>query len=525
MSFKKIEEKSKKNTISTIHFTESKVKEALKNMKIDSSPGPDDIPTILLQKCSDTIGSRLSAVMQECMDLGRIPEQWKMSTVTPLFKKGNRHKPENYRPISLTCNPLKCMEKIMVKELTAFFLENNLIPPSQHGFLPGRSTSTNLLECLNDWTKNHDNNHPTDIIYLDYEKAFDKVPHNLLLGKLEHFGVRGQLLQIIKDSLDERYYQVRVNGVFSSKHLVASGVIQGSVLGPLLFIVYLFDVVNLIETNLKNFADDKKLYANPNLSAAKLQEDLKRVETWSNTWGMKLNESKCAVLKIGPNNPNKEYILNNTMLSTVSEQNDLGVTITSDLKWENHIVKIAKKCNSFVYLIQRTFKDHSIEMIAKLYKSYIRPKLEYAYTVWNPYYIKDIEILEKIQRRVTKIPLELQNMTYTERLAKFNITTLRERRHRGDLIETFKIISGHYTCDVKNIFSQNHNPQLRGHSKKTSKEKTAKVQRKNFLTNRVAYSWNALTENTVTAPSINAFKNRLDKELEENATRMIHYSA
>ena len=162
---------------------------------------------------------------------------------------------------------------------------------------------------------------------------------------------------------------------------------------------------------------------------------------------MKLKKSKCAVFGIGHHNPNEEYILNSALLFTGSQQSDLGVIGTSQ-----------KEANSFVYLIQCTFKDHSIEMIWKLYKSYVRPKLEYTYTVWNPYYIKDIEILKKIQRRVIKIPtVQLQNMSYTERLAKFQLKTLRERRHREDLIETFKITSGHYTCDVNTIFSSNQN--------------------------------------------------------------------
>lgn len=513
------------NAIESIFFTVEKVKEALESMKKESSPGPDEIPTIILQRCSDAVGPLLSGAMQECMSLGRIPKQWKMSIVTPLFKKGDRHRSENYRPISLTCNPLKCMEKIIVKEVTQFFNANNLIPPSQHGFLPGRSTTTNLLECLNDWTENHDNSQPTDIVYLDYEKAFDKVPHNLLLRKLEHYGVRGQLLALISDTLHQRYYQVRVNGIHSSQHHVRSGVIQGSVLGPLLFTSYLFDLATQIESKIKCFADDAKIYANPLLHTNQLKADLHTVEDWSSKWGMRLNDSKCTVLRIGPNNPNEPYFLNNKALATVSAQNDLGIIVTSDLKWENHIAIIVKKANSFIYLIKRAFKDHSSEMIGHIYKSFIRPKLEYAFAVWNPYFIKDIELLEKVQRRTSKIPPELRDLTYPERLARLNLTTLKERRHRGDLIETYKITSNYYKCNIHNIFHQNHNQHLRGHSKKLEKERTAKLQRRNFLCNRIVYSWNALEEETVTAPNTNAFKNRVDKELKQNADRTIHYSA
>ena len=512
------------DSIESVAFTQEKVERVIGNMKADSSPGPDGIPTIMLKKCCSTVSSILTDVMQECVNTGRIPMVWKESIVTPLFKKGDRHKVENYRPISLTCNPLKCMEKIIVEELTAFFLEHNLIPPSQHGFMPKRSTTTNLLECLDDWTTNHDNSEPTDVIYLDYEKAFDKVPHSLLLLKLEHYGVRGKLLTLIADTLNNRHYQVRVNGELSSRHVVRSGVVQGSVLGPLLFTSYLFDLVCLVHSSMKLFADDCKIYANPLRSLDQLRTDLQNVQDWSTSWGMKLNESKCTVLRIGLNNPNEEYVLNNTTLATVTKQNDLGVIVSSDLKWENHVVKVTKKANSFVFLVQQAFKDHSAKMILHLYKSFIRPKLEYAFVVWNPYFVKDIELLERVQRRITKIPPELKNLPYTERLARLNLTSLRERRHRGDLIETFKITSGYYQCNISNIYHKSQNQNLRGHSQKLEKEKAAKLPRKNFIVNRIVYSWNSLREESVSATNTNVFKNRIDTELRENATRMVHYS-
>lgn len=137
------------------------------------------------------------------------------------------------------------------------------------------------------------------------------------------------------------------------------------------------------------------------------------------------------LLRIGPNNPNEEYKINNTTLKAVSEQNDLGVTVTGDLKWESHITKIVKKTNSFIYLVKQAFRDHSVDMVMKVYKSYIRPKLEYAVAVWNPYYVKDIEILERVQRRVTKIPAELQDVPYPEMMQRLQLTTLRKKTEGG----------------------------------------------------------------------------------------------
>lgn len=165
-----------------------------------------------------------------------------------------------------------------------------------------------------------------------------------------------------------------------------------------------------------------------------------------------------------------------------------------------------------------------MNLILKIYKSHIRSIIEYAYSVWNPYYIKDIELLERLQRKVTRIPPELSGMPYEIRLRRMRLTTLHERRHRGDLIEVFKIMNGYYRCDL-NIFVHSSGVQLRGHSKKLEKEKCSKLVRKNFLSNRAVYTWNALREDTVSAPSLNCFKNRLDRDLGAISAAFLHYPA
>lgn len=509
-------------SITEINFTTAKVKEAIMDLKAESSPGLDNIPAIFLQRCSDVICGPLSELMTELQVNGRLPDLWKSSIVTPLFKKGDRHLPSNYRPISLTSNLCKCMEKVIVKELTPFLLDDRTIPQQQHGFLPGRSTITNLTTCLEEWTKSFDNNIQTDVVYLDFEKAFDKVCHGMLLHKLEHHGIRGNLLKIIESFLRGRTYQIRVNGTLSKPHSVLSGVPQGSVLGPLLFLVFVGDLVSNIKSRILFFADDTKLYANPNTNHFQLQQDLTTVEAWAKKWKMKLNEEKCTILSIGSNSREYPYVLHNALLKHVEEQNDLGIIITSNLKWEVHISKIVKKANSFSYAMQKAFQERSCDTILGLYKSFIRPKLEYGQSIWSPYFVKDIELLERCQRRITKLPTELLNEEYQTRLRILQLTTLKERRVRGDLIETFKLVSNYYTCNM-NILQLSSNIHLRGHSRKLDKEKCAKLPRKNFLTNRVVYLWNALSEETVTAPSVNIFKNRLDKELSVIINTDSHY--
>ena len=509
-------------SINTIVFTPQKVKDALNLMKTDSSPGPDGIPTLLLQRCQLSLSPALSDAMQESMNTGELPASWKMAYVMPIFKKGDRHNPANYRPINLTCNPCKCMEKIIAKELTNFLIVNNIIPESQHGFLPGRSTVSNLLQCVNTWTQDHDGNVPIDVVYLDFEKAFDRVPIQRLLTKLEHHGIRGDLLRWITSFLRDRTYKVRVNGAFSDQFEVRSGVPQGSVLGPLLFLVYIMDLGWNIQSKISFFADDTKIYSDPLSDGYSLHRDLQVLDEWTQIWQLPLNTAKCTVLHIGANNPMNDLRLNNTSLVKVTQQKDLGVIISNDLKWVTHIAKVVKKANVIIALIRRAFQDKSPETILKLYKSHVRPILEYANSIWSPYYVKDIEILERVQRRITKIPDQLKNKPYEERLRLLDLTSLAARRQRGDLIETYKILTGHYSVHLQ-LFVLNENNNLRGHSKKLRKEKTSKLVRKNFLSNRVVYPWNALQEETVSAPSTNSFKNRLDLNLETINRIMVHY--
>lgn len=450
-----------------------------------------------------------------------MPREWTHALVIPIFKKGDKYDPANYRPISLTCSLCKILEKIVVREMTPYLVENKVITLHQHGFLPRRSTATNLLECLNNWTKHLDGGQPVDVIYLDYQKAFDRVPFGRLLYKLHHYGIRGGLLSWIDGLLRKRTFQVRVEGCCSGTYEVLSGVPQGSVIGPLLFLAYISDLPLEVSTNISLFADDTKLYCNPLTQLDDFLKDVRMLEEWTSKWLLTLNESKCTVLHLGRNNPRIIYTINGTVVKSVSSQRDLGVVITEDLKWETHINCMVKKANSLVYMVKKAFSDKSISLVGKVYRSFIRPKLEYCHSIWNPYYSKDIELVERVQRRVTKIPTEMKSVTYEERIKLYGIPTLKARRDRGDLIETFKILNGDYHLNPGNdFFIMSSNRHLRGHSKKLSTEKCSSLTRKNFLTNRVVYRWNVLGEPTVGAPNKNIFKNRLDEQLKEETDRV-----
>ncbi|KAI5632712.1 reverse transcriptase (RNA-dependent DNA polymerase) domain-containing protein [Phthorimaea operculella] len=207
--------------------------------------------------------------------------------------------PSNYRPISLTSVICKAMEKIIVGHIRHFLAEHEIISDQQHGFCPHRSTVSYLLLCLSSWTSKFNNREPVDVVYLDYEKAFDKVPTTRLLMKLNHIGIRGKLLQWIEAFLRERTFRVRVGDTLSCQRKIDSGVPQGSVLGPVLYIIYTFDLPGTMKCNVSIFADDTKIFANPLVDYAKLQSDLDTTANWSKEWLINLNAEKCTVLHIG----------------------------------------------------------------------------------------------------------------------------------------------------------------------------------------------------------------------------------
>ena len=277
--------------LSTIPITPSAVFEELKRLKVDKAAGPDQIPSVVLKCCAEQLASPLATIFQKSLIKGQVPLDWKKATVTPIFKKGQKRKPNNYRPVSLTSQTCKVMERIVKKHIVQYLEENSLISPHQHGFVQKRSCQTNLLESLEEWTRLTEDKHGVDIIYLDYQKAFDSIPHRRLIHKLRGYGIVGEVLNWISDFLMDRVQQVSINGNTSEWGEVTSGVPQGSILGPVLFIIYVNELPSLVSSNIKMFADDMKLFAQvkDKSDAQTLQDDLDILSEWSCKWLLKFN--------------------------------------------------------------------------------------------------------------------------------------------------------------------------------------------------------------------------------------------
>lgn len=498
-------------------FSVMDVKEEMSKLKSPSASGPDGVHPTVLKECCISLAFPLWCIFRESLRTGIVPTDWRLANITPIFKSGRKTDPLNYRPVSLTSVPCKVLEKLIRKDLVEHLEFNNILSQHQHGFRAKRSCLTQLLEYLEELETAIDEQESVDIIYLDCRKAFDTVPHKRLITKLKALGIRGQICNWITGFLQDRRQRVVVKGEFSSWRQVWSGVPQGSVLGPVLFLVYVNDILDNLTSNGKLFADDAKIYRKIKSSedAITLQADLEKLEEWSLKWLLNFNERKCSVMHVGRENPGHSYTLAGVQLNTTTSEKDLGVTITSDLKPSTHVSKVAAKANQMLGRIRSTFTYMNIEMFKSLYLGLVRPQMEYAVQAWSPQGRGDINKLEKIQRRATKLVPELSDLSYELRLERLGLTTLEERRSRGDMIEVFKILNHYENIDAGQFFkvattTTNTQVQTRGHHMKLIKPRHRTTKRNNFFNARVINQWNSLPENVVTSSSVNAFKNNYD---------------
>ncbi len=317
----------------------------------------------------------------------------------------------------------------------------NLFSNSQFGFIEGRSTILQLLNVLDLWTEMLNKNESIDVVYMDFMKAFDKVPHQRLLHKLKSYGIGENIISWMASFLTSRKQRVCINGLYSEWKNVTSGIPQGSVLGPLLFVLYINDMPDDITSNIFLFADTKIFMNSSNhQNSVNLQQDLNKLIEWSNNWLLKFHPDKCKVWDI--NHHDREcnnYYLGNTRLEHSSCEKDLGIYIDNKLKFDTHIRVKVNKANRVLGAIRRSFSFLNKENFLKLYISLVRPHLEYGNPIWYPRYVKDIIIIENVQRRASKMIPDIKDKPYTERFKYLNLPTLAYRRLRGDMVETYKI--------------------------------------------------------------------------------------
>ena len=513
-----------KPKMNDIQFTPSLVAEVLKHIKNSSSPGPDEISQRILKEVAHEVSVPLSILYNKSINTGQLPLDWKTANVVPLFKSGSKGEPINYRPISLTSVIVKIMERVIKENIMKHLTSNKLISSSQHGFLPKKSTTTNLVTYTDFLTKNLDNGDPVDVLYLDFSKAFDKVPHKRLIQKLKRYNISEKTLGWIEAWLSNRKQRVLLNGTYSDWLDVTSSVVQGSVLGPILFIIYIDDIdtcLGTISGFVSKFADDTKIakVVKDKKSAAEMQTVITNLEAWCKKWGMVFNIKKCCLMHFGYNNPKTEYQMDGQRLAASNSQKDLGILISDNCNPSAQCAQAAKKANQVLGQINRSFSCHTKDIMTQIHKVFVRPHLEYAVAAWSPWLQKDIDALEKIQRRATRRISNIRG-TYPERLKQLNLTTLEERRKRGDAIEVFKCLNGSWDIKKNSLLTLNNSNQPRTRHQNSHMPLVvphARLEmRKNSFAVRGSELWNSLPSNIRQSSSTNAFKNAYDLHMRTN---------
>lgn len=447
-------------------IAEADVLEALKEFR--DGCGLDGIPTLIIKKLQDRLCTPLARLFNKSLINGVFPKTWKISKITPIYKSGDRSDIANYRGVAILSAIPKLFESIVTDYL--FFNMKNNITVAQHGFYRGRSTVTNLVEFKRKVIDILENSKQVDVVYTDFSKAFDSIQHPIILKKLSRFGFSDRLISWIGSYLRDRIQYVKINGIISREINVLSGVPQGSHLGPLLFIAFINDLLDILEHSMGIlYADDLKIFREVNnfMDVLKLQSDLNRLYDWCHTNLLKLNIKKCAVMSISrkQNLISFNYVINHQMLNRVSEMKDLGVTFDSKLNFISHINKIIAKSSSMLGFVKRFSKDFkNKETILKLYTSLVRPYLEYAAMVWAPNYAVHVNRIEQIQKRFSRyyylkfrifvydVNLEywenMQNMVgYLQRCMFLKLEPLYVRRVFAAAVLTADVLCGRIDCE------------------------------------------------------------------------------
>ncbi|KAA3674301.1 uncharacterized protein DEA37_0002849 [Paragonimus westermani] len=407
----------------------------------------------------------------------------------------------------------KVLERLVANKLTKHLEGNNILSIAQHGFRKSHSCLSNLLLTLDDWTLAIDNGNPIHACYLDMSKAFDRVNHSILLQKLKQHGVTGKLLAWLENYLMDRVIQVRVDGALSKPVAVTSGVPQGSVLGPTLFLIYANDIPNLVRCKIILFADDIKLWASIHTSedCVLLQEDLNALYDWSLRNKLPFNFQKCKMLNIGKC-VEFTYTLGPHRLAWTTDEKDLGVWISSSLKTSLQCTAVYKRTSKILALLKRIFGRFTRQTLPSILNTYIRPTMEYAVQVWSPWLQKDIVLLQRIYHRATKLVTGLQSKPYEERIESLKLFDFCYRRIRGDLILTYNIL---HTPNhpLQKLFVRREPRISRTHDYLLAVPHSRGNSRRYFFAVRVCFAWNSLPQDVAHSPNLNIFKTNLDSFL------------
>ena len=516
--------------ISNIDFNEDDILQAMGEFSCNSAAGPDGFPAKLLKECRVSLSHPIYLIWRKSMTQGVVPASCKVANIIPIHKGKSRSEAKNYRPVALTSLLVKTFEKVIRQKLVDYFNENNMFNDNQHGFRGARSCLSQLLSHFDMITRLMEAGEAVDVIYLDFAKAFDKVDIGITLQKLKSLGIKGSLGGWLHSFLTGRSQTVLVSGAKSSPRSVLSGVPQGSVLGPLLFLILIGDIdQDIVKSFISSFADDTRI--GHGITTAQdmeeLQADLEAVYRWANVNNMEFNSDKFEHIRYEPSKshriPAEKKYLSNTG-SPITQKNhlrDLGVTISDDATFSQYIEEKINKMKSKIGWVLRTFRTREPKPMLTLWKSLILSEHDYCSQLWNPQRKGKIQSLDQIQHSFLKKIHTVSDLTYWDQLTALGLYSLQRRRERYTAIYTWKILEGL----VPNIASGEDALSAKWHPRRgrecavpkvstTAPVRIQTIRRSSFAINGPRI-FNSLPQQIrdITGCELSAFKPKLDKVL------------
>ncbi len=509
--------KNPSHVLSEVVISENEVIDLLKCIKANKSPGPDLVTSMLLKQAGSSIVPSLTKLFNLSLSNCSFPQSWKKANVVPIFKKDDNSNPTNYRPVSLLSCIAKLFERAIFKHVFNFLREHKLISIKQSGFIPGDSTVYQLTHLYHLFSQSLDQQKDIRIVFCDISKAFDRVWHDGLLTKLKEIGIQGNLLSWFRSYLTNRSQRVTIDGQESPWLNITAGVPQGSVLGPLLFLIYINDIASVVQNEIRLFADDTILYMevdSPSVTAQSLNSDLNSMMDWADKWLIKFSPPKTVTLNLSKKRkklPRPPLVMNTVPVRNVDSHKHLGVTLASDLSWNEHINNLAVSANRLIDVFNVFKYKLDRRSLEKLYFTFVRSKLEYASIVWDncPQYL--INLLEDVQLRAAKVICGATNRTSRALIYKeLGWQTLQTRRKDHRLATMYKIMHNStpdYLCSPIPVNNE-HIYHLRN-AKETPGVKARTSAFQNSFYPQTIKDWNELDYEIKNAPSIGSFKKKL----------------
>lgn len=481
---------------------------------VKKSPGLDQLSNTFLSRYAVWVAKYLHPIFVISLSTAVIPDDWRSAKIIPVHKSGSTLEINNYRPVSLTSTCCKMFEHIIFKAIVNYLENNNLLYPQQHGFRSGLSTVTQLAEITDELISTLNIKGQTDAIFLDFSKAFDVVPHKDLLTKLKAIGIEQKVVAWIESYLRDRKQCVAINGSVSEDLDVYSGVPQGSVLGPLLFLVYINDIHHCVEPpiQIKLFADDCVVYTaiNNRDDQIKLNNSLHSIDAWCARWGLRINTSKTAYITFSNKKKPLDftYSLGNVTITRTDKVKYLGITLTSNFNWEPHVENVCRGALQKLSFLKRKLRNTPPAVKLNAYKALIRPKLEYASVIWSPCQQYLIDKIERVQNLALRFIYSVysRHSSVSNLRNRANLEKLEQRRIISTLTFIYQLYHENFKLSRERYLQDPFKRSERTHHSKTIRQPVSHINVHKFsLFPRAIYYWNTLSEEAVNSASLESF--------------------